>query len=204
MSGRCLAGDARGTSQLRGLSRWAALAAALALVPALMLPLSGCAESQHGQSADAEQQASSAQEASVAAEPDQATQADDASSESEEADMILIQVNGAELMMQPADNASAEAFVELLGAGPLTLELAEYGGFEKVGSLGQSLPANDERITTEPGDVILYQGSQITLQYGTNSWSYTRLGRIEGRSADELREILGAGDVTATFSLAGS
>ena len=90
-------------------------------------------------------------------------------------------------------------FRELLAQGPLTIEMEDYGGFEKVGPLGTTLPRNDTSITTQPGDVILYQGNQITIYYGTNSWSFTRLARIDDPS--DLREKLGDGAVSVTFSL---
>ncbi|MCI9081822.1 MAG: DUF362 domain-containing protein [Lachnospiraceae bacterium] len=100
-----------------------------------------------------------------------------------------------------ADNSSAAALQELLQKGDITVDAHDYGNFEKVGSLGTDLPANDEQITTEPGDVILYQGNQITLYYDTNSWSFTRLGKVQGVSADELKAILGEGDITMTLTL---
>ena len=83
----------------------------------------------------------------------------------------------------------------------MELTLNEYGSFEKVGALPQSLPKDDERITTEPGDIMLYLGNQITIFYGTNTWSYTRLGRIDNVTQAELKEILGSGNVTVTLSL---
>lgn len=73
----------------------------------------------------------------------------------------------------------------------------------RVGPLGTSLPTNDERITTEPGDVILYQVNQITIYYGTNTWSFTRLGRVQGMSPEEFRSALGGGDAEVVFSLNG-
>ena len=97
------------------------------------------------------------------------------------------------------DNSSAEAFRELLSQNPITIEMEDYGGFEKVGPLGTELTRNDTQITTEPGDVILYQGNQITIYYGTNSWNFTRLAKIDDPSG--LREKLGDGTVSVTFSL---
>ncbi len=88
----------------------------------------------------------------------------------------------------------------MLAQGPLTVEMEDYGGFEKVGPLGTTLTRNDTQITTEPGDVILYQGNQITIYYGTNSWNFTRLARIDDPS--DLQEKLGDGTVSVTFSLA--
>lgn len=108
------------------------------------------------------------------------------------------------LNVKIADNTSAKALMELLKDGDVTVDAHDYGNFEKVGELGTKLPTNDERITTEPGDVILYQGDKITVYYDTNTWNFTRLGKVQGVSADELREILGEGDVTMVLSLDGS
>ena len=101
----------------------------------------------------------------------------------------------------PADNSSAEAFMALLAEGDVTIDMRDYGNFEKVGGLGTSLPTNDTSITTQPGDVILYQGNAITIYYDVNTWSFTRLGKIANVSEDEMRAVLGAGDVSVRFSL---
>lgn len=95
----------------------------------------------------------------------------------------------------------AELFAEEGTAVVLTVDMSDYGNFEKVGSLGQSLPTNDQSITTQPGDVILYQGNSITIYYGTNTWSFTRLGKIENATREGLLQALGDGDVQVTFSL---
>lgn len=77
-----------------------------------------------------------------------------------------------------AENPSADEFQELLAQGAITVKMQDYGGFEKVGSLDTELTRTDERITTEPGDVILYQGDQITIYYGTNTWNLPDLPRL--------------------------
>ena len=100
-----------------------------------------------------------------------------------------------------ADNSSALAFYELLKKAPVTIKMSDYGNFEKVGPLGTSLPRNDTQITTTAGDIILYQGNQITIYYDTNSWSFTRLGKVDGVTQAELKRILGKGDVTAVFNI---
>ena len=83
----------------------------------------------------------------------------------------------------------------------ITYEADDYGNFEKVGNIGVSLPQNNESITTVPGDVILYQGNNICLYYGTNSWSFTRLGKIEGMSKDEIKTFLNAGGGSVRITL---
>lgn len=98
-----------------------------------------------------------------------------------------------------ADNPSADEFQEMLAQGAITVEMQDYGEFEKVGSLDTEFTRTDERITTEPGDVILYQGDQITIYYGTNTWNFTRLAKID--DPEGLKEKLGSGTIQATFSL---
>ena len=115
---------------------------------------------------------------------------------------INVSFNGHIYPATLADNPSAEAFAELLKNGPLTIAAHDYGSFEKVGALGTALPRSDEQITTSPGDIILYQGNQLTVYYAQNAWSFTRLGRIDDPSG--LREALGSGDVEITFQLASS
>ena len=99
------------------------------------------------------------------------------------------------------DNSSATAFYNLLKKAPVTVDMHDYGNFEKVGSLGTSLPRNDTQITTTAGDIILYQGNQIAIYYDTNSWNFTRLGKVDGVTQAELKRILGKGDVTAVFEI---
>ena len=115
--------------------------------------------------------------------------------------MIYAHIGERVLAIRPADNSSAAAFAALLKQGDVTVSMHDYGSFEKVGPLGTSLPTNDEPITTEPGDVILYQGNQITIYYAQNTWTFTRLGKVQGLTAAELQEALGDGDPTVTFSL---
>jgi len=100
------------------------------------------------------------------------------------------------------DNGSVEALKELCRETPLTIQMSMYGGFEQVGSIGQSLPREDSQTTTQAGDIVLYSGNQIVVFYGSNSWAYTRLGHITDKSAADLEELLGNGDVTITISIA--
>ena len=99
------------------------------------------------------------------------------------------------------ENSSVDALKEALSEGPITVDMRDYGSMEKVGSLGMDLPRNDKQITTEAGDMILYQGNALVIYYAPNSWNFTRLGKIDNITAEELREILGDGNVTITLSL---
>ena len=117
-------------------------------------------------------------------------------------DSISLTLSGQPVAVEWEDDPSVDALRDLLRSGPLTVELSRYGGFEQVGSLGTSLPRNDVQTTTEPGDIVLYSGSNMVIFYGSNSWAYTRLGHITDKSKSELEALLGAGDVTAELSLA--
>ncbi len=119
-------------------------------------------------------------------------------------DTMYIIIGEHTLSVKMADNSSAEALIELLKDGDITVEAHDYGNFEKVGPLGVKLPTNDEQITTKSGDVILYQGDKITVYYDTNSWSFTLLGRVQDVTDSELKSILGDGDVTMVLSLNAS
>lgn len=99
------------------------------------------------------------------------------------------------------DNESVDALREIAKNERLTINMSMYGGFEQVGAIGQTLPRNDTQTTTQSGDIVLYSGNQIVVFYGSNSWAYTRLGRITDKSAEEMKELLGNGDVTITLSL---
>lgn len=94
------------------------------------------------------------------------------------------------------DNEATKSLLTLLAEGPVSLSMHDYGGFEKVGALPESLPTSNSQITTEPGDIMLYQCNQLVIFYGSNTWSYTRLGKIEGMIASEIKQFLGEGSIT--------
>ena len=110
-------------------------------------------------------------------------------------DTMQLLIGETEVPVTWEDNASVEA---LKGLRPLTIEMSMYGGFEQVGRIGQSIVRDDEEITTDAGDIVLYSGNQIVIFYGSNSWAYTRLGHVN-LSRKEMQELLGGGDVEITL-----
>lgn len=116
---------------------------------------------------------------------------------------IKITVSGKSLPVKIEDNVATKALVAALREASITYEAHDYGGFEKVGGIGRTLPSGDSQITTQPGDVILYASDQIVLFYGSNSWSYTRIGKIQYGTLDELKTFLqaGKGNISVTLSL---
>ena len=115
--------------------------------------------------------------------------------------MLTLTINGTPVKAEWENSESVRALSELAGKQPLSIQMSQYGGFEQVGPLGSSLPRNDKQTTTSAGDIVLYSGSNIVIFYGSNSWSYTRLGKITGLSVSELEGLLGNGDVSLTISL---
>ncbi|MCH5166520.1 MAG: hypothetical protein J1F35_01380 [Erysipelotrichales bacterium] len=114
---------------------------------------------------------------------------------------IKIRVNDEVLDVKLEDNAATQVLIERLKQEDITINASEYGNFEKVGYLGFALPTNDIQTATKPGDVMLYQGNQITIFYESNSWSYTKIGEITNKTQDELKSILGYGGVTLVLSI---
>lgn len=114
---------------------------------------------------------------------------------------LTVQVGDTAFLATLEDNAAVDAFIDMMEQAPVVIEMSDYSGFEKVGSLGTSLPDSNSQITTSAGDIVLYNGNQIVIFYGSNSWSYTRLGKIDDLSGWE--DALGSGDVTVTFSIGG-
>ena len=98
-------------------------------------------------------------------------------------------------------NSSVDALKELVSSGPLSIDMSMYGGFEQVGTIGQSLPREDKQTTTASGDIVLYSGNQLVVFYGSNSWAYTRLGHISDKTDAEIEALLSKGDVTITLSI---
>lgn len=117
---------------------------------------------------------------------------------------IVLSIGNESMTANLVDNEATRALVSLLEHAPITIDMSDYGGFEKVGELPQSLPTSNTQITTEPGDIMLYQGRSLVVFYGSNSWSYTRLGRIDEATVATLRQFLGSGDVKLRISLDSS
>ena len=115
----------------------------------------------------------------------------------EEAASMVLMIGDTEVPVTWEDNASVEELKTLAGNG-LMISLSMYGGFEQVGSIGQSIARDDEQITTSSGDIVLYSGDQIVIFYGSNSWAYTKLGKID-LSEGEITSLLSNGDVTITL-----
>jgi len=114
---------------------------------------------------------------------------------------MKIQIGDTTFTATLAENSSVDALKELMADGSLTLNMSDYANMEKGADLGVTLPQNNEPMNTQAGDIILYQGRTFVIYYDTNSWSLTPIGKIDNVDTEELREVLGNGDVTVTLSI---
>ena len=114
---------------------------------------------------------------------------------------VLLKIGENTMTALLIDNEATRELMKLLEQGDITIRMSDYGGFEKVGALPQSLPTSNTQITTMPGDIMLYQGDQLVIFYGSNSWHYTPIGKIDGANVSNLRQFLGNGSITLTISL---
>ena len=119
---------------------------------------------------------------------------------------MYITIDGRTEAVTLTNNSTTQALVAKLQEASVTVTLNSSGGFEIWGALGFSLPTSNEQINAQPGDIVLYNGSNICMFYGTNSWNYTLLGKIDGLSESELRTFLKAGEsnISVTLSLSNT
>jgi hypothetical protein len=181
----------------------------------LILMLTGCA-SQGTPASEVQAATTHVESAAEAGETVKASEADTASEETtatgetvtaseenmtageednEMEDSMRLLIGETEVPVTWEENASVEALKELR---PVTIQMSMYGGFEQVGSIGKSIVRDDKQTKTNYGDIVLYSGDQIVIFYGSNSWSYTRLGHID-LTQQEMQDLLGGGDVSITL-----
>ena len=113
---------------------------------------------------------------------------------------MKMKINDTDVKVSWENNDSVKALSELASQGDVTIEMNAYGGFEQVGPIGTTLPSNDTSIKTHAGDIMLYTSDHMVIFYGSNSWSYTRLGRITDKSASELKSLLSGRGITVTIT----
>ena len=155
--------------------------------------LSACGSKSNGETAPSpsEQTTENSTDLQDSSEPNETPDAGNSENKEDEiTDTVYLTIGSHRISVKLEKNEATDALTEILNQGDITYTASDYGGFEKVGDLGHMLPHSDRRITTEAGDVILYLGNQIVLFYGSNTWSYTKLGKMNGYSASELRDIL--------------
>ena len=165
-----------------------------------------CGDDRDGQDADGAEKTSETKKESLSGNEKESmedstkeTMAEDSTEDNMADQEMTMKIGDTEVAVEWADNEAVKALRELVKEEPLTIQMSMYGGFEQVGPIGQRLPASDSQTTTQSGDIVLYTGSQIVVFYGSNSWAYTRLGHITDQSAEDMKNLLGNGDVTITI-----
>lgn len=173
----------------------------LAGLLSVFLILAGCGVKSNAHNDSTEQ--NSAAETSYTLTEDNkennSSQAEEYESEENSVSKMKVQVGNQTFTATLENNAAAEAFLEMMKEAPVVIQMSDYSGFEKVGSLGTNLPSSNSQTTTHEGDIVLYNSNQIVIFYGSNTWSYTRLGKIDDLTG--WKEALGNGDVTVTFTV---
>ena len=194
---------------------WSKFIKTILCLSALMMTMALCscskdntAETSSGISSDAVSTVSEtehtqlSQTSEAISQPEESSQTESGGhSETKAAEKMQMFINGQPVNVEWDNNNSVQALKQLAASNKLTIQMSMYGGFEQVGSIGTSLPREDVQTTTKAGDIVLYSGNQIVVFYGSNSWAYTRLGHITDKTADELTELLGNGNVTLTLSM---
>lgn len=139
------------------------------------------------------------EEAQKDADPEMGTEETQEQLRQEEITEMKVEVNEYIFYATLEKNDAVTELVEMMREQPVVINMSDYSGFEKVGSLGTTLSSSNSQTTTKAGDIVLYNSNQIVVFYGSNSWSYTRIGHITDLTG--WKEALGAGDVTITFSI---
>ena len=125
----------------------------------------------------------------------------DKSAIDDEKEYMKLYFNDIEIPVIWEDNQTVQELIEEAGKGDVVVQMSMYSDNEQVGSLGKSYTKNDEQITTHSGDIVLYSGDKIVVFYGSNSWAYTRLGKMNIPESD-VTEILSNGDITLKITIA--
>ena len=118
---------------------------------------------------------------------------------SSEACSMKLLVNETEIPVIWENNDSVNEIMTEASKGDIIVSMSMYSDNEQVGSLGKSYTRNDKQTTTHNGDIVLYSGSNIVLFYGSNSWAYTRIGKMDLSEA-EVTELLSNGNVSVRLT----
>lgn len=112
--------------------------------------------------------------------------------------MLTLTINGIAVDVQWENNDAVSELLDYVKDAHIVVHTSAYGGFEQLGSFPQRFSRNDVQMTTEPGDIVLYSGDQLVVFFGSNSWSYTKLGHIN-LAAEKLAELLGGESAVIEF-----
>lgn len=201
-----LSTGAKSTTGIKGETYMRMNIAAALMAGTILVTLTGCSPALESTTAETQITAPAEKKSETTTEKTAATRASEMTTQTEEittvteaAESMTLKIGERKVPVTWEDNASVEELKKLAANG-LTIKMSKYGGFEQVGSIGKNITSNDKQTKTAPGDIVLYTGNKLVVFYGSNSWAYTRLGKIN-MSKNELKDLLGKGDVTVTLTL---
>lgn len=196
----------KSTTGIKGETYMRMNIAAALMAGTILVTLTGCSPALESTTAVTQITAPAEKKSETTTEKTSATRASEMTTQTEEittvteaAESMTLKIGERKVPVTWEDNASVEELKKLAANG-LTIKMSKYGGFEQVGSIGKNITSNDKQTKTAPGDIVLYAGNKLVVFYGSNSWAYTRLGKIN-MSKNELKDLLGKGDETVTLTL---
>ena len=196
----------KSTTGIKGETYMRMNIAAALMAGTILVTLTGCSPALESTTAATQITAPAEKKSETTTEKTAATRASEMTTQTEEittvteaAESMTLKIGERKVPVTWEDNASVEELKKLAANG-LTIKMSKYGGFEQVGSIGKNITSNDKQTKTAPGDIVLYAGNSLVVFYGSNSWAYTRLGKIN-MSKNELKDLLGKGNVTVTLTL---
>ena len=196
----------KSTTGIKGETYMRMNIAAALMAGTILVTLTGCSPALESTTTATQITAPAEKKSETTTEKTAATRASEMTTQTEEittvteaAESMTLKIGERKVPVTWEDNASVEELKKLAANG-LTIKMSKYGGFEQVGSIGKNITSNDKQTKTAPGDIVLYTGNKLVVFYGSNSWAYTRLGKIN-MSKNELKDLLGKGDVTVTLTL---
>ena len=196
----------KSTTGIKGETYMRMNIAAALMAGTILVTLTGCSPALESATAATQITAPAEKKSETTTEKTAATRASEMTTQTEEittvteaAESMTLKIGERKVPVTWEDNASVEELKKLAANG-LTIKMSKYGGFEQVGSIGKNITSNDKQTKTTPGDIVLYAGNSLVVFYGSNSWAYTRLGKIN-MSKNELKDLLGKGNVTVTLTL---
>lgn len=119
----------------------------------------------------------------------------------DEEENMKLYFNDIEIPVIWEDNQTVQELMKEAGNGDIIVRMSMHSDNEQFGPLGKKYTRDDKQTTTHNGDIVLYSGDKIVVFYGSNSWAYTRLGKMNIPESD-VTEILSNGDITLKITIA--
>ena len=104
---------------------------------------------------------------------------------------IKISFNSKEYTADLENNLTSKGLLDLLKNGPISLNFSDYSNQEALAKLPKNLPNTDKYLTTKLGDICVYNSNTLVFYYKEVSWSLSKIGKINGITAKEIKNMNG-------------